>query len=163
MEMIMSRYYFHMRDFRGDLIEDEEGSEFPTLAAARDRALTSMRDILGKSIRHGQDVDIEAIIVVDERGDQAASVPVAAVLPEVMVKALKNPVEVVPIDRLVQYRRNADGCRAMAESADDVADKVSWLKLADAWLQMLPKHGAATSADMPGWPKPTDEDSQASH
>jgi hypothetical protein len=161
--MFMSRYYFHMREFSGDLIEDEEGSEFLTLAAARDRALTSMREILGDSIRHGHDVNIEAIVVVDERGDQAASVPVAAVLPQVMVKALKNPVEVVPMDRLLEYRRNADGCRAMAENAADADDKVSWLKLADAWLQMLPKHGPATNADMPGWPKPTDEDSQASH
>jgi uncharacterized protein DUF6894 len=161
--MFMSRYYFHMREFSGDLIEDEEGSEFLSLAAARDRALTSMQEILGDSIRHGHDVNIEAIVVVDERGDQAASVPVAAVLPQVMVKALKNPVEVVPMDRLLEYRRNADGCRAMAENAADADDKVSWLKLADAWLQMLPKHGPDTNADMPGWPKPTDEDSQASH
>jgi hypothetical protein len=152
-----------MREFRGDLIEDEEGSEFLSLAEARDRALTSMREIMGESIRHGHDVNIEAIVVVDERGHQAASVPVAAVLPKVMVKALRNPIEVVPMDRLLEYRRNADGCRAMAENAVDADDKVSWLKLADAWLQMLPKHGPATNANMPGWPKPTDEDSQASH
>jgi hypothetical protein len=152
-----------MREFRGNLIEDEEGSELPSLPAARDRALTSMRQILGDSIRHGHEVNIEAIVVVDERGDQAASVPVAAVLPQVMVKALKNPDEVVPMDRLLEYRRNADGCRAMAEKAAEADDKMSWLKLADAWLQMLPKHGPNTGADLSGWPKPTDEDSQASH
>jgi hypothetical protein len=161
--MIMSRYYFHLRDFRGDLTEDEEGSEFPSLPAARDRALTSMREILGEAIRHRHDVDIEALVVVDERGSQVASVPVAAVLPEVLVKALKNPGEVVPMTRLQEYRRNADGCRAMAENADDPNDKVSWLKLADAWLQMLPKHESAASTDIPGWPKATDEDSKASH
>ena len=158
----MSRYYFHMRDFHGDLIEDEEGSEFPTLAAARDRAIISMREILGDSIRHGQDVDIEAIVVMDERGDQAASVPVAAVLPAVMVKAMKNPVEVVPMDRLAEYRRNADGCRAMAENSDRPEDKVAWLQLADAWLHMLPRHPTA-NADIAGWPAATEEDSKASH
>jgi hypothetical protein len=46
-EVIMNRYYLHLRDFCGDLIEDEEGSHFPSVAAARDRALTSMRELLG--------------------------------------------------------------------------------------------------------------------
>ena len=50
----------------------------------------------------------------------------------------------------------------MAENSDDADDKEGWLKLADAWLQMLPKHLPA-GADIPGWPKATDEDSKASH
>ena len=70
--------------------------------------------------------------------------------------------EVIPVNRLAEYRRNADGCRAMAENSDDADDKEGWLKLADAWLQMLPKHLPA-GADIPGWPKATDEDSKASH
>jgi hypothetical protein len=37
-------------------------------------------------------VDVEAIIVADERGNHVTSVPMAAALPAVMVKALKNPV-----------------------------------------------------------------------
>jgi hypothetical protein len=48
------------------------------------------------------------------------------------------------------------------ENADDPNDKM-WLKLADAWLQMLPKNGPSASTDIPGWPKATDEDSKASH
>jgi hypothetical protein len=160
--MVMNRYYLHSRDFRADLIEDEEGSDFPTLTAARDRAITSLREVTAEAIKHGHNVDIEAIVVADEQGNQVTSVPIAAALPEVIVKALKNPVEVVPLDRLAEYRRNADGCRAMAEDADDPDDKISWLKLADAWLHMLPKHPTA-SADLSGWPKLTDEDSKASH
>ena len=117
MEMIMAHYYFHLRDFRGDLLEDEEGSDSPAFPT-RGPCIISLREILGDSIRHGQDVEIEALIVVDERGDHAASVPIAAVLPDVMVKAIKNPVEVVSMDRLAEYRRNADGCRAMAENSD---------------------------------------------
>jgi hypothetical protein len=50
----------------------------------------------------------------------------------------------------------------MAENAYDPDDKVSWLKLADAWLHMLPTQPKA-SADIPGWPKATDEDSKAAH
>jgi hypothetical protein len=39
---------------------------------------------------------------------------------------------------------------------------MSWLKLADAWLQMLPAT-QSPSGDLPGWPKVSDEDSKASH
>jgi hypothetical protein len=51
----------------------------------------------------------------------------------------------------------------MAEKADDPDDNMSWLKLADAWLQMLPKHEPSTGPDLAGWPKASDEDSKACH
>jgi hypothetical protein len=57
---------------------------------------------------------------------------------------------------------NADDCRRKAEDTDDPDDKTSWLKLADAWLQMLPPmHSAGT--DLAGWPKASDAHSKASH
>jgi hypothetical protein len=118
--------------------------------------------VIAEAIKHGHGLDTEAVVVADEHGNHVASVPLAAVLPEVVLKALKNPVEVIPIDRLAGYRRNADECRAMAENADDPDDKAGWLKLADAWLHMLPKHPTA-GPDIPGWPKSTVEDSKASH
>ena len=158
----MNRYYLHLRDFRGGLIEDEEGSDFPTLAAARDQAVICLREVTAAAIKHGDNLETEALVVADEHGNQVASVPLAAALPEVVVKALKNPLEVVPLHRLAEYRNNADGCRAMAENADDPDDKVGWLKLAEAWLHMLPTRPTA-SADIPGWPKATEEDSKASH
>ena len=50
----------------------------------------------------------------------------------------------------------------MAENASDADDKTSWLKLADAWLHMLPQPETALG-QLPGWPKPTEDNSKASH
>jgi hypothetical protein len=41
-------------------------------------------------------------------------------------------------------------------------DKMSWLKLADAWLQMLPPTHSP-SGGLADWPRASDEDSKASH
>jgi hypothetical protein len=46
----------------------------------------------------------------------------------------------------------------MAENAINPDDKNAWLRLADSWLQMLPKQ-----AQTENWPKPSDEDSKESH
>jgi hypothetical protein len=156
------RLYVHLRDFEGALVEDEEGTEFQNLAAARDYALGAARDLLGEVIKHGESAPFEAIVVVDQNGKDVAAVPVVAALPETIVHALRYPEKAVPPDRSEEYRRSADGCRAMAEEASDPEDKISWLKLADAWLHMLPQQASA-SAKMPGWPKASDEDSKASH
>jgi hypothetical protein len=160
---MMSRYYMHVRDFRGDLIEDEEGSDLPSLAAARDEAMSAMHEILGAAIKNGEDLKFEAVIVADDHGRHVASVPVLAALPAMIVDLLKQPSKAVPLNRFEEYRRNADGCRRMAENAHDPDDKMSWLKLADGWLQMLPQHEPTTGPDLPGWPKASDEDSKASH
>ena len=34
-ETAMGKYFLHLTGFDGDLIEDEEGTDFPTFAAAR--------------------------------------------------------------------------------------------------------------------------------
>lgn len=75
---------------------------------------------------------------------------------------MKHPDKVIPPDRFDEYRRNADDCRRKAENTGDRDDKMSWLKLADAWLQMLPPT-EAQGTGLAGWPKPSDEDSKASH
>jgi hypothetical protein len=126
-----------------------------------DHALADIRELLADVIKRGEDVHIEAILVADEHGKHIASLPLVAALPPVIMNSLKDSTKIVPPNRLEDYRRNADGCRRMAENADDADDKASWLKLADAWLQMLPKY--ETSADLAGWPPPSDEDSKASH
>ena len=105
---------------------------------------------------------IEAIVLADERGTHLAAVPVVMALPPTVVAVLKHPEKIVPENRLEEYRRQADECRGKAAQATDADDKVSWLKLADAWLQMLPPSLAA-GADVAGWPKSSDEDSKASH
>ena len=48
-----------------------------------------------------------------------------------------------------EYRRQAAECRRMAENARNPLDKDAWLRLADSWLQMLPKQSE---------PKPNDEE-----
>jgi hypothetical protein len=57
-----------------------------------------------------------------------------------------------------EYRRQAEECRRMAANAVSADDKQSWLRLADSWLQMLPRESVPQN-----WPKPNDEDSKQSH
>jgi hypothetical protein len=157
-EVPMGRYYFHLRDFAGNLVQDEEGSDLPTLAAAKKHAMIDMHDLIADAIKRGEEVPCEAIIVADEGGTHVAAVPVLAALPLTIVGLLKEPDKVVPTNRMEEYRRFADECRGKAEEATDPDDKMSWLKLADAWLQMLPQ-----TALPAGWPKASEEDSKASH
>ena len=48
-----------------------------------------------------------------------------------------------------EYRLQAAECRRMAENARNPLDKDAWLRLADSWLQMLPKQSE---------PKPNDDE-----
>jgi hypothetical protein len=155
------RFYFHLTDFDGTVVKDEEGTELPTLAAARDYALQAARELLGEIIRHGEEAPFETVVVARSDGKELAAVPVVAALPAPIVHTLKHPETPLSPNRSEEYRRYADGCRTMAENASDPDDKTSWLKLADAWLQMLPRQASANR--MPGWPKTSDEDSKASH
>lgn len=157
----MSRYYFHLRDFKGHVFEDEEGAEFPSVTAAKKQAVLAMHEIVGDAIKRGGELQLEAVVVVDAGGTQVAAVPLAASLPSAIVALFKNAAQVVPTTRFEEYRQQADDCRAKAANATDPEDKLSWLKLADAWLQMLPAKPAG--ADLTGWPKPSDADSTASH
>jgi hypothetical protein len=158
----MARYFLHLRGFDGDLMEDEEGTDFPTFAAAREYAIAAMGDLVAEAIKDGREAHYEMIVLADEHGSHLASVPVVAPLPATLLYVLKDPAKAVPADRFEEYRRNADGCRHMAENASDPEDKVSWLKLADAWLHMLPRSETA-SAQQPGWPTPSEEHSKAAH
>jgi hypothetical protein len=162
-EAPVSHYYLHLRDFKGDVIvQDEEGSDFPSAAAAKQHAMRAMHELVSDAIKRGYELQIEAIIVADARGTHVAAVPLLAALPLTIVNLLKNPTKVVPTNRFEEYRQNADDCRGKAANATDPDDKMSWLKLADAWLQMLPPPELA-SPGVAGWPKPSDEDSKASH
>jgi hypothetical protein len=158
----MSRYYLHLRDFKGAMVEDEDGSDIASLAIAKEHAMLSMHEIIGEAIKRGDQLEVEAIIVADEHGTHLAAVPVLAALPAAIVDLLKHPEKVVPTNKFEEYRQNADECRRKAEDTAEPDDKTSWLKLADAWLQMLPRTHSA-SADVAGWPKASHEDSKASH
>jgi hypothetical protein len=128
----MSRYYFHLRDFEGDVLEDEEGSELPSLAIAKQHAMLAMHDLVGDAIKQGVELQFEAIVITDERGTHLAAVPLLAALPSTIVGLLKHPEKVLPPNKIEEYRRQADECRGKAENAADPDDKMSWLKLAEA-------------------------------
>lgn len=70
----MARYYLHLRDFEGAVIEDEEGSELPSLSAARKEAMFAMQDFVAAAIRQGG-APLEAIVVADEHGTRLAAAP----------------------------------------------------------------------------------------
>ena len=53
----MTRYYFHLRDYTGAVLEDEEGSDLPSLAAAKEHALTGMQELVGDAIKTGNGVE----------------------------------------------------------------------------------------------------------
>jgi hypothetical protein len=158
----MTRYFLHLRDFSGAMVEDQEGSELASLPVAKEHAMLAKHDLIGDAIKQGQEPQFEAIVVADEHGTHLATVPLIAALPSKIVGLLKHPEKVVPANKIEEYRRYADECRCKADETADPDDKMSWLKLADAWLHMLPGV-RSPSGDLPGWPKASDDDSKASH
>ena len=157
----MSRYYLHLRDFRGAIVEDQDGSECASLAAAKREALLGMHELVAKAVAQGLEPEYEGIVIADRHGTHLAAVPLLAALPSKIVGLLKHPEKVIPTDRFEDLRRNADECRDKAETTDDYEEKKSWLKLADAWLHMLPETHSKT--DPAGWPKSSIDDSETSH
>src|SRR3954469_22710250 len=103
----MARYYFHLRYFKGHVVEDDEGSECPNLAAAKAHALRDMHDLIGDAIKQGDEPRSEAIVIADEHGTHVAAVPLVAALPSAIVGLLKHPEKVIPADRFEEYRWNA--------------------------------------------------------
>jgi hypothetical protein len=67
----MSRYYFHIRDGRV-LIPDEEGMECRTMAAVLDEARASARDLASEAFRSSSK-PLASIEIEDEYGNEIAS------------------------------------------------------------------------------------------
>jgi hypothetical protein len=81
------------------------------------------------------------------------------------------------MDLVDEYRRNARECERMAEKAGNSADKASWLRLAASWLGMIrndarrlfdsgndaKQTARRDSGKAPTWPRPSKDDSKASH
>jgi hypothetical protein len=154
------RFYFHIKQ-GASLIEDEEGTDLPNLSAAREAALEDLKLLVSSAIRHGGDV-AEAMIVTDDTGARVAAVPIVATLPQPVVDCL-NPAQEALKGQSEDYRQHAADCRKLADQATNPADKVAWLNLANSWLRMLPESIGGRATHHEGWPKPSDEDSQASH
>ena len=64
----MPRYYFHIRDGK-ELIRDDEGTELPDPEAAHAEALASARDLAMDEIRSHRRVDGRVIEITSEFGD----------------------------------------------------------------------------------------------
>jgi len=158
----MARYFFHLLDFAGERLTDEEGTECFSLSDAKEQALGALQELVAEAIKRREEAEVETILITDERDTQLVAVPLVAALPMTVVGLLKQPEKIVSPDRLENYRRYADECRDKANNASNVDDKMSWLKLADAWLKMLPV-AMVQGANVIGWPQPSEEDSKASH
>jgi hypothetical protein len=84
--------------------------------------------------------------------------PMLAALPRKVIEPLTWASDTDRMTKAEEYRQYAEECRRMAENAMSPDDKTAWLKLADAWLQMLPRNDQQL-----GWPKTSDDDLTASH
>ena len=73
----MPRYYFHIRDGKS-LIRDEEGTELADPEAAHAEALASARDLALDAIRSHNPIDGRSIEIVSEFGDAIETVAVRA-------------------------------------------------------------------------------------
>jgi hypothetical protein len=66
-EDCLLRYYFHIRDAKG-VIYDEEGTELPDIEAARREARASARDLLGDSLDRHATAESRYLEIADENG-----------------------------------------------------------------------------------------------
>ena len=63
----MPRFYFHLHN---DMyVEDEEGAELPDMAAAREYALESARDLASVFVKHGH-INLNHFVRVTDEGGQ---------------------------------------------------------------------------------------------
>jgi len=63
----MPMYYFHHQK-ADQLLQDDEGDDLPDLAAARDEAFQSARELIANAARAGRDARNESFVVVDDLG-----------------------------------------------------------------------------------------------
>jgi len=69
------RFHFHIRHaWTGILDADEEGLDFPDLAAAKTEALESARELVIERIRTNQHIDFQ-FEIADSRGELVCVVP----------------------------------------------------------------------------------------
>lgn len=76
----MTRYFLHLVD-GDDCICDAEGSELPDIAAAREQALLSAREILAEAIKDGRAHVPRFVVAVSERGNEVAVIDLRDILP----------------------------------------------------------------------------------
>ena len=75
----MARYFFHILD-QGHMIPDEEGQECADLAAAKDEARASARDLATQAIQRGESPNRICVEIQDRAGRIIAALAVEEVL-----------------------------------------------------------------------------------
>lgn len=79
----MARYFLHLVD-GDDVICDPEGSELPSVGAAREQALLAAREILAEAIKLGSQRVPRFVVAVSEGGNEVAVIDVKAIVPSVL-------------------------------------------------------------------------------
>ncbi len=76
----MARYFLHLVD-GDDVICDPEGSDLPSIDAAREQALLSAREILAEAIKLGAQRVPRFVVAVSEGGNEVAVIDVKEIVP----------------------------------------------------------------------------------
>lgn len=86
----MPRFFIHI-DNGAQRIEDEEGSELPDIAAARDEALIAARHLWAAAIVDCRDLAAHSFVIADEQGDVIGMVSMDEALPRSLIERLRQP------------------------------------------------------------------------
>jgi len=84
----MPRFFLHIDDGT-QRIEDEEGSDLPDLAAAREEALGAARQLWAAAILAGQDIAARRFVITDGDGNVMDTVDMDEALPEKLARRLR--------------------------------------------------------------------------
>ena len=85
----MPRFFLHI-DNGFQCIEDEEGSVLPDLAAERNEALTSARQLWAAAILQQRDLGRRRFVISDADGVEIDSVEMDEALPSNLVERLRS-------------------------------------------------------------------------
>lgn len=76
----MPKFYLHVKNGT-EIHQDDEGFEFPDVAAARAEALECARELLANALRSPHETAPDCVILADAAGRELATVPLREALP----------------------------------------------------------------------------------
>lgn len=77
----MSRFYFHVRSGT-NITTDEEGTECADVAAAREEALATARDVVADAVKASKNETPDCFIIADADGTELMTVAFSEALPQ---------------------------------------------------------------------------------
>lgn len=86
----MPRFFLHIDDGT-QRIEDEEGSDLPDLAAARDEAMQAARQLWAAAIRDGRDLGGRRFLIAAADGSVIDTIAMDEALPRGMIERFGRP------------------------------------------------------------------------